>query len=275
MLRQMAWAFFLRSRELSNLGLFGFGVVGLALTAGCAASQTGAHFDGHEAPSLITAEQMQEVRVLPTGYEKLGDVRAFCTHYAGMWPPDGAKLSDVDCGRERLSQALRERAAEAGGELLVDRHCSSRLLRESDAGALYTVTCAAGVARPDEHTRAGRPLRARAQNPDPAPRAAEGWRIRVRFAKNPRAARRNPRRVDFVRQVPTPPVSHQELGSIVTECRSGCSRAGAEQAVLVAAGRFGASDVAELSCARRGRGFVCQGKALAHEVDPETHPEAR
>jgi hypothetical protein len=247
----------------------------LGLSAGCAGTQTGAHFDGHPEPSLVAAEQIRDVQSLPTGYDDIGDVRAHCTHYQGMYPPDGAKLSDVDCGGARLTQALRERAAEVGGELLVGRRCSSRVLRESDAGTVYSVSCAAGVARPDDETRGSRPLRHRAQNEDPAPRADEGWRIRVRFARNPRAARRSPRRVDHVRQVPAPPVSHQQLGDIVTECRSGCSRAGAEQAVLVAAGRFGASDVAELSCTRRGGGFLCHGKALAHEVDPETNPEAR
>ncbi len=250
------------------LGLVGF-------VAGCGSSSLGAHFDGHARPSLVSAQQVRDISALPTGYVRLGEVRAHCTRYEGKLPPDGAKLSDVDCGGELLTRAIRERAAEVGGELLVARRCRSRVERESDDFAVYSVTCSAAVARPDDSTLASRPLRPRTQVADAAPSAREGWRIVVRFAENSRAARRPPRRVDYVRQVPTVPVSHQQLGAITTECSAGCSRAGAENAVLVAAGRFGASDVAELSCARRGKGFICQGKAAAYEVDPEQHAEAR
>lgn len=242
------------------------------LLVGCSGTTLGARFDGHAQPALVSADQIGEVSVLPAGYDSLGSVRASCTRYDGEMPPDGSSLADVDCSASRLTQAVKERAAEVGGELLVGLDCHSRAGHHTRDSQVLYVSCKARIARPEDETLVARQISTRPAAADGAPKASEAWRISVHYARSVRAGWRPGRSVDHVRQLSVPPVSHQHLGDVVTECERGCSHAATEQAVLVAAGRFGATDVAELSCAKRGEGYVCQGKALAYEVE---HPEGR
>lgn len=240
----------------------------------CAGYRGGAIYDGVSRTAMVSPTEVRDLEELPSGYERLGDVRAHCTRYEGSLPPDGAPLSDVDCDEARLVAALRERAAEAGGELLIGRRCGSRVLHRDDATTRYGVTCSAEVARPGAKLLAARPLGPPAGEVS-APPAREAWRVHVRFARNPGVARRAPRAPDRVREVALVPVSHVRLGDVVTECDDGCSEAATRQGVLVAAARLGATDVADVRCARLGEGFSCQGTAAAYEVDPELYPDAR
>jgi hypothetical protein len=44
---------------------------------------------------------------------------------------------------------------------------------------------------------------------------------------------------------------------------------------MAAAGRFGASDVVDVRCVAKGKGFLCTATAAAYEVDPELDARAR
>lgn len=232
-------------------------------------------FDGHAETSLVAPSQIGEVSVLPTGYDRLGEVSARCVYHDGARPPEGALLSDVDCSESRLLAALKERAADVGGELLVGRRCRSRVLHEDEESQRLAVSCDAIVARPGDDLLAERPLRRPAMaEVDDVP-ASAAWRIRVKFAENPAVPARPPRALDYVREVGDVPVGRIALGDVVAVCRKGCSEAAVREGVLIAAGRFGATDVAGVRCAAKGEGYMCLGTAAAYEVDPDLEPRAR
>jgi hypothetical protein len=242
----------------------------LLIVAGC--GTRGVRFDGRSEPRISRAEDIREMEALPEGYTSLGEVRASCEHNEGEQPTD-ALLSDVDCTETRLTAALRERAAEAGGELLVARHCRSK----ETGGARLTVTCSAEVARPSDDERAMRPLAGGklAEECD-RPRASEAWSIQVRFERNTAIAPRKPRHPDSVREVPLPPLSHVRLGDLVTRCASGCTEVGVRQGLVAAAGAYGANSVVDVHCVQNQEsGWLCTGVAMAYEVDPERNAHTR
>ncbi len=254
----------------------GFVLLSLVLVSACGSGlRAAARFDRRPEASLVAPSQIGEVASLPTGYQGLGEVHARCTFYEGERPADGAWLSDVDCSERRLVDALQERAAEVGGELLVGRRCRSRVLHEDETSQRLSVSCDATVARPGKSLLAERPLVRRSEPTDGEPSASSAWRIRVKFAENPSAPARSPRAVEHVREISQLPVSHVRLGDIVTVCKAGCSEAAVRHGVLLAAGRFGATDAVDVRCAAKGEGFTCLGTAAAYEVDPEVEPSAR
>ena len=246
------------------------GLLALAVV-GCGGLRQATHFDGRPEARVVEPAEVGEEAALPPGHEALGQLRAECTLREGPRAIEGEWLSDVDCSATRLTQALREGAAEAGGTLLVGRQCYSR---QQSSGAVWVV-CKADVARPGEQLLAERQAdRPPAPLAASEPAAAEAWRIRVHFTPS-EAAPRSPRRADQVRELPRMPVSHVPLGSVVTRCKKGCSRAGAHEGVRYAAARLGATDVVDVHCARKGEGWLCTGTAAAYEVDPDRDPRAR
>lgn len=246
-------------------------IVLAAAASGCSGARTAARFEGQARPALAAPGQIEEENALPLGYTSLGTVDAHCTLTEGQHPLHGAWLSDVDCSVSRLVAVLRERAAEAGGELLVGRLCYSQVLH-SDAPRRLSVGCRAEVGRPDDATLASRPLvRARAAAPTSTP-AAEAWHIRVDFTPAPHMPRRSPRRADLVHEVGPFPAGHVRLGDISVRCRRGCSREAVHDGVRVAAGRMGATDVAGVHCVHRDRGWLCSGVATTYEVPPALSP---
>ena len=246
----------------------------LALVTLASCSSLGAvRFDGHAREPLTTAGQVGDVSALPTGYDALGEIAAHCNYYEGQRPPDGAPLSDVDCSEARLTRAIREGAAEAGGELLVGRRCRSTVVHEDEDSLRMSVSCTATVARPDEDTLAERGLVAPRGTRDELS-AREAWHIRVRFTDSGKVLR-SPRKVDYVREVGDMPVSNVRIGDVITECDDTCNRAAVRHGLLVAAGRFGATDVVGVRCAERNSGYFCTGTATAYEIDPTLDPAAR
>ena len=240
-----------------------------------ACATQGVLFDGHAEPRIARPAELGEVETLPAGYDRIGRLRASCTLVEGAHPGDGAKLVDVDCTESRLMAALRERAAEVGAELLVDRRCRSRIASQSDTSSELDISCDADVARPSGDSMARRPLVSGVMADDAAPRAQEAWAIRVHFAAAQGVPQRPPRRADMVREVPYMPGANLRLGDIVTRCREGCTKDGARLGLMAAAGRFGAFDVVDLSCVAKGKGYQCSGVATAPEVNPELDPRAR
>jgi hypothetical protein len=170
---------------------------------------------------------------------------------------------------------IRERAAEVGGELLVGRRCRSHVVSRDGDALTLGVTCEADVARPREDALGRRPLVGSVLGEADQPRASEAWRIRVRFSPSHEAPARAARRAQDVREIPYMPVSHVRLGDVVASCKHGCSEEGVRLGLLAAAGRFGASDVVDLRCVAKGRGWLCSGTAASYEVDPMLDSRAR
>jgi hypothetical protein len=244
-----------------------------ALVTGCGSS--GVRYSGHVLPTISRPTDLRELDAVPQGYDAIGKVSASCTLVEGKRPKNGAPLADVDCTESRLMTAIRERAAEVGGEALVARRCYSRVRSEDSSSVTLRVSCRAGVARPSEDTLSHRPLVSGVLADDEVARAAEAWKIRVHFTPRHGAPDRPPRSPDGVKEAPLMPVNDVVLGDLMTSCRRGCTQEGARQALMAAAGRYGASDVVDLSCIAAGRGFVCTATAAAFEVDPELDARAR
>jgi hypothetical protein len=261
-------------------------LMSVLLGSACASgSGPGARFSGSEDTPVVASWEIGDESVAPEGYEVLGEVTASCTLREGRRTIERERLSDVDCSEARLVRALRESAAEAGGQLLIGRECASRAVRQTAGGRELRVRCSAGVARA-ETQELGAPQARDAVGSDPGlppervelldePSAADAWRIRITFTParafgEPRPARRG----DLVRELAIFPVSHLPLGDLVARCSEGCRAESVRASVRIAAGRLGATDVVGVRCVEKGRGFLCTGTAAAHEVDPETDPRA-
>jgi hypothetical protein len=67
--------------------------------------------------------------------------------------------------------------------------------------------------------------------------------------------------------LPVLPPSHQLLGSLATACDA-CSELETRDALRIAAGRLGASDVVGVRCLAWGPGFQCAGSAAVPEHPP-------
>lgn len=247
----------------------------LAVSCLSACATQGVLFDGHAEPRIARARDVAELESLPEGYERVGRLVARCTLVEGARPEDGSRLVDVDCTESRLMAAIRERAADVGGEVLVGRRCRSRISSQDETSTSLDISCDADVARPTGESLVRRPLVSGVMAEDDQPRAQEAWHIRVHFAPSPGVAYRAPRRAELVREVPYMPGANLKIGEIVTRCRQGCTRDGARLGLLAAAGRLGASDVVDLHCAAKGQGYVCSAVATAQEANPELEPKAR
>ncbi len=240
-----------------------------------ACASSGVHFSGRAEPSLARPGALRDLEVLPYGYQRIGRVSARCSLIEGERPRNGARLVDVDCTESRLMAAIRERAAEVGGEALVGTRCRSRIRSQNDDSVTLALSCEASVARPSDDTLAHRPLLGEVLAEDDPARAAEAWQIRVFFTPGPGSPERPPRRPEGVREVPLLPLADVRLGDLTTSCKCGCTQEGARRGLLAAAGRYGATDVVDLRCSALGHGWTCTGTAAAYEVDPELDPRAR
>ena len=159
-------------------------LVGVACASG---SGPGARFSGSTDAPVAAPWEIGDESVAPEGYAVLGRVSASCTLREGRRTIERERLSDVDCSEARLVRALREGAAEAGGQLLVDRQCASQAVRQNE----LHVRCSADVARAEAPALA--PPKAKDSiAADPGlppervalldePSAADAWRIRISF----------------------------------------------------------------------------------------------
>jgi hypothetical protein len=241
----------------------------LLAAAGCqpAARPAGDFYGRTEAPST-EADAVRAVETWPVGYELLGRAAAHCRPVAVNPRWEGEWLSDVDCSAERLIRVLHERAAEVGGELLVNPYCGSRPVRPKS----FDLVCRAEVGRrADESFGVHRFVRAWR----PANEAREAWLIRVDFTPTGSEFARPPRPVSEVHELPDTPVSHVVLGELATSCGHGCSERGVYEGLRAAAARRGANAIAQPSCRARADGWLCTATATAYRVDPEQDPRAR
>jgi hypothetical protein len=249
--------------------------LGISLLGCQATARSAAVFAGHPQSPMVPSRAVGVLGSLPIGYATLGRVSADCSPAQVSRSWEAEWLSDVDCSTERLQAAMKERASEVGGELLIDLGCSSHRLH---AGRLR-YECRAQVAHPRE-TRAPRPGpwalgRVSEARPDAPTRVSEAWNIRVDFTSTRAEAARAPRVPTEVRELPELGAGDIALGELVTGCELGCTERGAREGLLAAAARRGATAVAAASCRPRAQGWLCLGTAAAHAIDPQGSHAAR
>lgn len=230
---------------------------------GCAAAHSSAAFSGNRAPAIAGPTLIKEAPVVPLDHKLIGEVRSECTLTEGRDRIDNEWLSDVDCTDFRLTEALANAASWSGGDLLVARSCHAG----RRTGHRVVVGCSAKVARPiDPGSKA--PVLHAVSDPTLSsrrlddPSGVQAWRMRADFSPSGIPAARAPRRADAVYEVATMPVAAERLGTVSVECNRGpCSVDAVRAGVRVAAGRLGASHVANVRCVEREDEPTCVGDA--------------
>jgi hypothetical protein len=261
-----------------------FSVVALALASvgsmACAARFDPANFEGSREARRAEPEAVLELAAHTSELETLGTVHDSCKLRPGFRRLDGETLSDLDCTSERLDWALRESAANAGGEALVGVRCGSSRLGTS-ARETYLVTCSAAVARfkngvlakpgpltPPRSLPQGRPAPSasdvlRIDQPD----ASLAFCISLRFEPKVANFERRPRTGAEVKELALLPFADLPLGDLAASCEDGCDERALRYGVLVAAGRMGVPDVVGVRCFSSGPSNSCVGTLAAPERD--------
>jgi hypothetical protein len=246
-----------------------------ACSVSCAGRFDPAHFEGSREARRAEPEAIQELAARTDLLDILGRVHASCTARPGFRALTNDALSDVDCSGERLTWALRESAASAGGEALVGLHCGSRTSnRSSDA---YLVECAADVARFQSAPFAGSapltpPSSVTAGVPAPSagdvkridePEASLAFRVLVTFEPAVSAFSGPARPASDVQELALLPITDRPLGDLSARCDGGCDERALRYGVLIAAGRLGAPDVVGVRCFDTSSGQSCVGTLAA------------
>jgi hypothetical protein len=261
------------------------GLAACALAASCASGQRPVAYSGDSEPVIVAPEDVAEASALPSGYEQIGELRGRCILTPGFRSIEDEPLSDVDCSERRLNRAFDEAAAEAGGDLLIERRCASRSLGKQGQIEIF---CRAGVARPEQERLRERalskapPRAGRLPAPGPAaverldePSISATFGVRVAFTPRVREFSFPPRRADLVHHRSVLPVSHRALGDLVTRCEEGCSFDDLRFALYAAAGRLGATDVVGVRCFSEHAGSACVATAAAPDLNPDADVAAR
>ncbi|MEP7052075.1 MAG: hypothetical protein ABJB12_17050 [Pseudomonadota bacterium] len=249
-----------------------------AFAVACAGRFDPANFEGSRETRRVEAEGVRELTASTNELETLGTVHDSCTLRPGFRRLEDEPLSDLDCATERLSWALREAAASAGGEVLLGLTCSSRPLAGSSKQT-HGIDCRATVARykkgPLENPG---PRSAPLALGRPAPSAAEvrridqpdaslGFRIALNFQPAVAGFERRPRGPAEVRELARLPLADFSLGDLVASCTSGCDERALRYGVLIAAGRLGVPDVVGVRCISSSAGNSCVGTLAAPTLE--------
>lgn len=224
----------------------------LALAAlvmvGCHSSG-GVTFHG-QSRTPVSASLVKELQKVPAGARRLGRVSASCAS-VDLREFRAAKLIDLDCGRLRLLRALRDVAAERGGNVLTDVTCD---------GA-ERMRCSASVARSE-------PVAANTTSDIADASGARGAEIEVRLSRA-RGGQLQPelgsaRDVGLVQNFPRLPVSHVVVGALETRCAA-CDTQALRSALSLAAARLGSADLVETHCSVFD-GASCRAELALPEV---------
>ncbi len=216
----------------------------------------------------VPPERITSASVMPPGYEAVGNVVVSCSPLEGFQATEGEPLASFDCNRGRLERVLAERASEASAEMLVGARCGR------DGSVLR---CSAVGARPESPSARTKPEPAADPGPVPGPAAIERWDepraasafvIRVDFEPSVARFERKKRRASDVAEVTALPLSHRELGILTTRCSADeCELRELRQALRIAAGGLGASDLVGVRCIGRGDERECVANVAATQID--------
>jgi hypothetical protein len=225
---------------------------GVALAAsGCGRSARPVEFQGHPAEPVVAPEAVLEASALPRGAERLGRLFVRCHPVDGAESFSERTLLDVDCSEVRLRRLLREAASEHGGDVLAELSCQQG----------STLTCRATLARSGSHAAAAPPS-AGASGADVHGELAARVLVsyELRSAERPRSALAE----DNVRELSNLSPAQISVGNLEIRCEA-CSELSARDALRIAAGRLGASDVVGVRCVSEGEGQRCLGEAAVWE----------
>lgn len=253
----------------------GISVLGLLCAVGCGGSG-GALYSGQTQDPRVKAAQLVEREAVPGGYRVLGVVEASCDReepaFGELTEHEAScrNLAELMCSEQLLSRALRERAAEVGGTVLVGRRCSSEVSEDQVA-----VRCGGEVAAPrDDQGSVANGSAPVTDEVVPLRDVREARSIQVMFTPLLTAPRQS-RSAHLVAEHAVMPVQNVVLGDMMARCGDDCSDAALRESLRVAAGRIGASDVVGVRCLNKGDERVCSARATAPRVDPRQVAAAR
>ncbi len=232
-------------------------------TAACGRSEP-------RAPSQLLASDVMEVAALPPGYQVADQLSESCAGRRGFRAIRNEPLADVDCSVERVSRALRARAAERHSPYLVEKSCRVRgreRLRVSCTAKVVSASSSVALAAPLERDAGPAPSAGRVLDLD-EPRPQHSRQIRVSFVPNEgaRSARLRPRAYDRVAETREPAPGRAELGRLSARCDD-CAPLALHHALRVTAGRVGAGEVSDVRC------FADEGqqRCVATALEPWTY----
>jgi hypothetical protein len=207
---------------------------------------------------------------MPSGYESVGALVASCRSLDRVQSMDGEPLESFDCTTARLERVLAELASEASAAMLVGTRCG----RDG-----RTLRCSATGARPasrTEHVRLANDARDPDPGPVPGPAAVMRWdeprasaaeaiaidlELKAEYESRPR------RSASDVAEPAQLPVSHRDVGTLSARCDAGeCSPRELRQALRIAAGAIGVSDLVGVRCFERHEVRECVASAALSEV---------
>lgn len=248
-----------------------------AFLVGCGAG--GLHFAGQGQAVVVGPAQVLAGDRAPAAHRRLGNVSAECRPLDASDGVAGARLSDLSCSTQLLLGALRDAAAQAGGDFLLQPHCSGVPARPGK-----TLACAAEAWAPNDPAHFSRPPLQPAVNEDPegpvaagAPAAgsvADAWRVHVDFW--PAAGQAERKGVEFgdVAELAHLGAGQVLLGELTAHC-DGCVSSSARIGLFAAAARLGATSVVDVRCTRAESAISCVASGAAPEVDPGRLAEVR
>jgi hypothetical protein len=214
-------------------------------------------------PSQLRSSDVLELAALPPGYTAGETLSEHCSGFRGFRAIEEEALGDVDCSFDRLSRALRARAAELESRIIVGKRCQVR------AGKRFSMMCSATRALPGSSL----PLTSPAEPPrGPAPSAAQvldldepfprqSAKIRVSFLPEAGASWLPPRAYHRVDETARSSVGRVSLGQVSARCED-CDPMSLRHALRVTAGRVGAGEVASVRCFQDAGDQRCVGTAL-------------
>jgi hypothetical protein len=253
----------------SRFGVPGSVLVGVLITSCTHLSPI--EFEGVPRTTRVAVTDVREDAGWSKDVVSLGSVAAHCNGRAADGGWRGRRLSDVDCSAPRLRQALRERAAEVGGNRLVEVRCRARGAEaDGSAAAPRSVWCEAfvGFAKDaPEPVAAVEPSRG-------VVHALESFRVKVDYSPERGVQPRAPRAPANVSELPHLSANRRALGEITTRCRN-CSEAAAFEGLFAATAQVGGDSVVEPRCSARGKQLWCAATAAGFIEDPAVHADAR
>jgi hypothetical protein len=264
-------------------------IAAASLVAGACSPAIPARFSGKEQPRIVAADQVEvfEGRDAPDGFKVFGVTTTSCDTYNGA-----TGLFEAKCSQDALMDALKARAAEAGGGMLVEPTCAERTLEKSlervDArGGANSPSVPGTMPAPTTGGKINRRVRLECQAsvarpisgvmpkvlPPPRPTASsapsDSERVRIgdvdvtiHAERDAAAPPQEPRPVEELGDMDHAPDGYPRIGKVSAECQSGCSIGAARRALKHAAAKLGAIAVVESSCEPLSDRWRCQAVAV-------------